>query len=91
MGINYSLTKSLTLLRINHILTKLFNCKFSLLQAEYLDLKEWFSTVTASTSPSNTFIQAVIVTEHPTVSTRTVKAINNMYLLDINNFIHFHC
>jgi hypothetical protein len=38
------------------------------LQAEYLDLKEWFSTGGASLSPSNTFIQALIKTEHPTVS-----------------------
>jgi hypothetical protein len=51
-----------------------------LLQAEYLDLKEWFSTVSASMSPSNTFIQAVINTEHPTVSTRTIKTTNNIHV-----------
>lgn len=41
---------------------------FLLLQAEYLDLKEWFSTVSAAMSPSNTYIQAVINTENPVVS-----------------------
>lgn len=69
MGINYTLIKSVTMLRISHILSNLLSCKFSLLQAEYLDIKEWFSTVSASMSPSNTFIQAVINTEHPVVST----------------------
>ncbi|KAJ9579454.1 hypothetical protein L9F63_024436, partial [Diploptera punctata] len=38
------------------------------IEAEYLDLKEWFSTVSSALSPSNTFIQAVLVTQNPTVN-----------------------
>ncbi|XP_050529257.1 CD109 antigen-like isoform X2 [Daktulosphaira vitifoliae] len=38
------------------------------IEAEYLDLKEWFSTVSASNSPSNTFIQAALLTERPVVN-----------------------
>jgi hypothetical protein len=49
-----------------------------LLQAEYLDLKEWFSTVGAAMSPSNTFIQAVINTENPVVSIRVIFIISSI-------------
>ncbi|XP_039279526.1 CD109 antigen isoform X2 [Nilaparvata lugens] len=38
------------------------------IEAEYLDLKEWFSMVTAAVSPSNSFIQAVVKTEKPMVN-----------------------
>ncbi|CAB3366518.1 Hypothetical predicted protein [Cloeon dipterum] len=37
------------------------------LEAQYLDLSEWFSTITASVSPSNTFIQAIIRSENAEV------------------------
>ncbi|GFG28314.1 hypothetical protein Cfor_11328, partial [Coptotermes formosanus] len=47
------------------------------IEAEYLDLKEWFSTVSASISPSNTFIQAVINTEHPVVNQDVELEINS--------------
>ncbi|XP_021920080.1 CD109 antigen-like isoform X2 [Zootermopsis nevadensis] len=47
------------------------------LEAEYLDIKEWFSTVSASMSPSNTFIQAVINTEHPVVNQDIELEINS--------------
>jgi lipopolysaccharide biosynthesis glycosyltransferase len=38
------------------------------LQAEYLDVKEWFSTVSAAVSPSGSFIQAMVKTDKPIVS-----------------------
>lgn len=47
------------------------------IEAEYLDVKEWFSTVSASMSPSNTFIQAVISTEHPVVNQDIELQINS--------------
>ncbi|XP_069677480.1 CD109 antigen-like isoform X2 [Periplaneta americana] len=47
------------------------------IEAEYLDLKEWFSTVSASMSPSNTFIQAVVNTEHPTVNQDVELEVNS--------------
>lgn len=37
-----------------------------------MDVKEWFSTVSAAMSPSNTFIQAIVKTETPTVSHSTI-------------------
>ncbi|XP_023714120.1 CD109 antigen isoform X3 [Cryptotermes secundus] len=47
------------------------------MEAEYLDLKEWFSTVSASVSPSNTFLQAVVKTEHPTVNQDVELEVNS--------------
>ncbi|XP_054284946.1 CD109 antigen-like isoform X2 [Macrosteles quadrilineatus] len=38
------------------------------IEAQYLDVKEWFSTVSAAMSPSNTFIQAIVKTEKPMVN-----------------------
>lgn len=38
------------------------------IEAEYLDIKEWFSTVSAAVSPSDSFIQAVVKTEKPMVN-----------------------
>uniref|UniRef100_A0A1B6EFY6 TEP1-F n=1 Tax=Clastoptera arizonana TaxID=38151 RepID=A0A1B6EFY6_9HEMI len=38
------------------------------IEADYLDLKEWFSTVAPSISTSDSFIQAVLKTEKPTVN-----------------------
>nr|XP_018897644.1 PREDICTED: CD109 antigen-like isoform X2 [Bemisia tabaci] len=38
------------------------------IEADYLDLKEWFSTVSASISPSNTFIQASLLNESPAIN-----------------------
>ncbi|VVC42395.1 Alpha-2-macroglobulin, thiol-ester bond-forming,Alpha-macroglobulin, receptor-binding,Alpha-2- [Cinara cedri] len=38
------------------------------IEAEYLGLKEGFSTISAANSPSNTFIQATVLTERPTVN-----------------------
>ncbi|XP_046675493.1 CD109 antigen-like isoform X2 [Homalodisca vitripennis] len=38
------------------------------IEAEYLNVKEWFSTVSAAMSPSNNFIQAVVKTENPMVN-----------------------
>lgn len=35
-----------------------------LFQAEYLDMKEGFPTISAANSPSNTFIQATMLTEY---------------------------
>lgn len=37
------------------------------IEAEYLDIKEWFSTISASESPSNSFIQAALLTQNPKV------------------------
>lgn len=47
------------------------------LEAEYLDLKEWFSAVSAAMSPSNTYIQAVINTENPVVNKDIELQINS--------------
>nr|CAD7195115.1 unnamed protein product [Timema douglasi] len=38
------------------------------IEAEYLEMKEWFSQVAAAMSPSNTFIQAMVKTDKPTVN-----------------------
>ncbi|BES88504.1 thioester-containing protein [Nesidiocoris tenuis] len=35
---------------------------------EYLDVKEWFSTASPAHSPSNTFIQAILLTQNPKVN-----------------------
>lgn len=38
------------------------------IEAEYLDIKEWFSTVSAAVSPSDSFIQTIVKTEKPMVN-----------------------
>ncbi|XP_026469847.1 LOW QUALITY PROTEIN: CD109 antigen-like [Ctenocephalides felis] len=47
------------------------------IEAQYLDLKEWFSSVSSATSPSDTFIQAVVVTPTPTVNEDVAIRINS--------------
>lgn len=42
-----------------------------------MDLKEWFSSVSSATSPSNSFIQAIIVTPTPTVNEDVTIRINS--------------
>lgn len=39
-----------------------------LIQAEYLDLKEWFSPIPAAVSSSKNYIQAMVLTERPIVN-----------------------
>ncbi|XP_034243701.1 CD109 antigen isoform X1 [Thrips palmi] len=38
------------------------------IEARYLDLTEWFSTIDAALSPSSSFVQAVLVTQNPKVN-----------------------
>uniref|UniRef100_A0A0A9WLH1 TEP1-F n=1 Tax=Lygus hesperus TaxID=30085 RepID=A0A0A9WLH1_LYGHE len=38
------------------------------IEGEYLDVKEWFSTVSPAVSPSNSFIQAILRTRDPMVN-----------------------
>uniref|UniRef100_A0A8D8UYD5 TEP1-F n=1 Tax=Cacopsylla melanoneura TaxID=428564 RepID=A0A8D8UYD5_9HEMI len=47
------------------------------IQAEYLDIKEWFSTTNAAISPSNSFIQAALLTENPQVNKDVELEINS--------------
>ncbi|XP_073987023.1 CD109 antigen-like isoform X2 [Rhodnius prolixus] len=47
------------------------------IEAEYLDIKEWFSTVNAAVSPSDTFIQAIIKTKKPKVNNDVVLVVNS--------------
>nr|XP_014289274.1 CD109 antigen-like isoform X3 [Halyomorpha halys] len=47
------------------------------LAAEYLDVKEWFSIVTAAVSPSNTFIQTSVNTENPKVNSDIELQVNS--------------
>lgn len=46
------------------------------LEAEYLDLNEWFSTISASISPSNTFIQASMKTKDAQVGSDVEVVLN---------------
>ncbi|PSN57619.1 hypothetical protein C0J52_00529 [Blattella germanica] len=56
------------------------------IEAQYLDLKEWFSTISSSMSPSNTFIQAVIATENPKVNQDVEIDINSTEPLKYFNY-----
>ncbi|XP_017300547.2 CD109 antigen [Diaphorina citri] len=47
------------------------------IEAEYLDIKEWFSTISASESPSNSFIQAALLTQNPKVNKDVELEINS--------------
>ncbi|XP_075211329.1 CD109 antigen-like isoform X2 [Lycorma delicatula] len=47
------------------------------IEADYLDIKEWFSTVSPAVSPSNTFIQAIVKTETPTVNSDVEIEVNS--------------
>ncbi|KAF4518646.1 hypothetical protein B566_EDAN005973 [Ephemera danica] len=46
------------------------------LEAEYLDLNEWFSTISASISPSNTFLQASMKTKDAQVGSDVEVVVN---------------
>lgn len=39
---------------------------------KYLDLTEWFPSIGAAHSPSNTYVQATVLTENPTVRVLSV-------------------
>ncbi|XP_050425560.1 CD109 antigen-like isoform X2 [Adelges cooleyi] len=56
------------------------------IEAEYLDLKEWFSTVSASNSPSLTFVQATVLTERPTVNKDVEILVNSTEPLHYVNY-----
>ncbi|GLG95490.1 uncharacterized protein GBIM_02438 [Gryllus bimaculatus] len=47
------------------------------IEAEYLDLKEWFSTISAAMSPSDTFIQVIVKTDKPKVGEDVVIEVNS--------------
>ncbi|XP_063245195.1 CD109 antigen-like isoform X2 [Bacillus rossius redtenbacheri] len=47
------------------------------IEAEYLELKEWFSTINKATSPSSTFVQANVVTENPAVNKDVEVVVNS--------------
>ncbi|XP_049951328.1 CD109 antigen-like isoform X5 [Schistocerca serialis cubense] len=47
------------------------------IKAQYLGMEEWFSSILPANSPSNTFIQAVVKTEHPTVNDYVQVEINS--------------
>jgi hypothetical protein len=42
-------------------------------QMKYMDLTEWFPSIGAAHSPSNTYVQATVLTENPTVSVFVVE------------------
>ncbi|XP_052132261.1 CD109 antigen [Frankliniella occidentalis] len=47
------------------------------IEARYLDLTEWFSTIDASISPSSNFIQASLVTQNPKVNEDVEVEVNS--------------
>lgn len=53
-----------------------------IVQAQYQDLVEWFSTINRAQSPSNSFIQAVLQTENPKVNEEVTIEVNSTAPLD---------
>ncbi|XP_068084683.1 CD109 antigen isoform X2 [Anabrus simplex] len=56
------------------------------IEAEYLELKEWFSTVSAAMSPSNTFLQVTLNTERPKVNEDVEISVNSTAPLKYFNY-----
>jgi len=51
------------------------------IEGEYLDVKEWFSTVSPAVSPSNSFIQAILLTANPKVNEDVEIEVNSTSVL----------
>lgn len=56
------------------------------MQATYLDLTEWFSTISPARSPSNTFIQVLLKTDKPRVNDDVELEVNSTVPLRYFNY-----
>ena len=50
---------------------------YEIVQAQYQDLVEWFSTINRALSPSDSFIQAILRTDNPKVNEEVTIEINS--------------
>ena len=56
-------------------------------KASYLDLTEWFSTVSKSMSPSETYLQTTLMTENPKTNQDIVIFVNSTSPLKYYNYL----